>query len=373
MQLNSTELLQVKNAIPSHSLPTNFQIPALHESIPRLGQYINYHTDFSVLGQQLLEAGIISPHDVKDDAITPKQIVEQGLRAWFMERIGQLHYMRFDVRILDAETANAAVKDDQWEGLTFDRAAVALSGDIAEIRVVKDIALHVESKVPGLFLTAFTELTEASYQTVEISHPLRILEMEAAYSLWGDDISSIKDTDARESLIERFGDDGVESDYYMPDQMLEAFGNGFCLLVNRNGKAKKKRRRFPDLELKKLAKDEDQKIAGIASQLLNLRRAQKRVKELGASFNQADQWNARPMYVGCILLFSGDDRETHFMDDEHQHLMETGEGTAMYAIDQLPMTAADLKNYFKKLDAMFDLLAQMDTLIPKISYPFLSD
>ena len=55
MQLNSTELLQVKNAILSHSLPTNFQIPALHESIPRLGQYINYHTDFSVLGQQLLE------------------------------------------------------------------------------------------------------------------------------------------------------------------------------------------------------------------------------------------------------------------------------------------------------------------------------
>lgn len=369
MQINANELLQLKNAIPSLSLPANFQLPALHKSIPRKGQYVKYQTDFFNLGQQLLAAQIINPNSVSDDAITAKQIVEQGLRAWFMQRIGDLNHIRFDVHVLDAENANAAANDGGWDDLTFDGAAVILSGDVAQMRFVKNIALHVESKAPDLFLTAFTELKEASYRTIDIHHPQRILEMEAAYSLWGDDIYSVTDAQAREELLDRYGEEEAVSDYYMPDQMLEAFGNGFCLDVTRKGPAKK-RRRYPDLKLKKLAKDEDPTIAGIASQLLKLRRARKRVTDLNASFNQADQFNARPMYVGCILLFSGDDRETHFMDDESQHLMESGEGTELYAIDQLPATVAGLKTHFQKLDALFDLITQMDALIPKISYAY---
>lgn len=369
MQLNINELLQIKNAIATLSLPTNFQVPTLHDSIPRRGQFIKYETDFSELGRQLLAARIINPDDVSEDAITAKQIVEQGLRAWFMQRIGCLNHMRFDVRVLDAEHANAAAKDGGWEDLAFDGAAVCLTGDIAEMRLVKDIAHHVDSKVPDLFLTAFTELTAASCRTIDIHHPQRILEMEAAYSLWGNDISSVTDAEAREELLERYGEGEEDTNYYMPDQMLEAFGNGFCLDITRKGPVKK-RRRYPDLKLKKLAKHDDQVVAGIASQLLSLRRAHKRVIDLEASFTQAEQFNARPIYVGCILLFSGDDRETHFMDDEHQHLMETGEGTELYAIAQLPATAAELKTHFQKLDVLFDLITQMDRLIPKISYAY---
>lgn len=369
MQLNLNELLHLQNAIPSLSLPTNFQLPKLHKSIPRQGLYVTYQTDWSELGRQLLAARVINPDTISNDAITAKQIVEQGLRAWFMQRIGRLHYMRFDVRVLDAENANAAAKDGGWETLEFERAAVALTGDVAEMRYVRDIAHHVESLVPDLFLTAFTELTEASYRTIDIQHPQRIMEMEAAYSLWGNDILSVTDEEARDELLERYGEEET-TDYYMPDQMLEAFGNGFCMGVTRKGQSTKKRRRFPDQKLKKLAKHEDQTVAGIAAQLLDLRRARKRVEDLEASFTQAEQCNARPMYVGCILLFSGDDRETHFMDDEHQHLMETGEGTELYAIDQLPATATELKTHFQKLDALFDLIAQMDALIPKLSYAY---
>jgi PRTRC genetic system protein F len=368
MQLNANELFYLENAIPSLPLPTYFLVPTLHEAIPRMAEHISYQTDFATLGQELLTAGIINPDAIAEDTTTAKQVVEQGLRAWFMPRIGRLNHMRFDVRVVDAENANAAAKDGGWENLEFDGAAVSISGDIAEMRFVKDIALHVEQRVPELFLTAFTELTAASYKTVDIHHPERILEMEAAYSLWGNDIHSVTDAEAREELIERYGEEETP-DYYMPDQMLEAFGNGYCMDITRKGPMKK-RRRFPELKLKKLAKSEDAIVAGIASQLLNLRRARKRVDDLEASFSQARESNARPMYVGCILLFSGDDRETHFMDDEHQHLMETGDGTELYAIDQLPATAADLKTHFQKLDALFDLIAQMDALIPKLSYPY---
>jgi PRTRC genetic system protein F len=365
MQLNINELFHLKTAIPS--LPTNFQLPGLHESIPRKAEHINYQTDFGSLGEQLLIAGVIDPEAISDDATTAKQIVEQGLRAWFMRRIGKLQHMRFDVRVLDAEHANAAAKDGGWEDLTFDSAAVALTGDVAEMRFVKDIAHHVEAKVPELFLTAFTELSEASYRTIEIHQPIRILEMEASYSLWGNDLWSVTDEEAREELLERYGEEET-TDYYMPDQMLEAYGNGFCFSGARKGKRQKKVRKFPNLRLKKLSRHEDPTVAGIASQLLKLRKARKRVQDLDASFCRAEQCGTRAMYASCILLFSGDDRETHFMDDEHQHLMETGEGTELYALDKLPATAAELKPHFQKLDALFDLIAQMDTLIPKISY-----
>lgn len=365
MQLNLKELLHLKNAIPS--LPTNFQLPALHDSIPRKAQFVNYQTDFGKLGQALLAAGIISPEAISDDATTPKQIVELGLRAWFMHRIGKLQHMRFDVQVLDAEQANAAAKFGGWENQTFDCAAVALTGDVAEMRFVRDIAHHVEAKVPELFLTAFTELAEASCQTVEIHQPIRILEMEAAYSLWGNDLWSVTDEEAREELLDRYGEEEA-TDYYMPDQMLEAYGNGFCFSGTRKDKPIKKNRKFSDLKLKKLSRDDDATVAGIASQLLNLRQARRRVSALSASFNRADDCGARPLYVSCILLFSGDDRETHFMDDEHQHLMENGEGSELHTIDQLPATAAELKTHFQKLDALFDLIAQMDALIPKLSY-----
>lgn len=365
MQLNLNELRHLENAIPSLTLPTNFQLPTLSESIPRKADHVNYQTDFGALGIELLAAGIIDPEAVSQDATTARQVVEQGLRAWFMHRIGRLQHMRFDVNVVDAEHANACARDGHWnDNVSFDGAALAITGDITEMRFVQEIAHEAEAKMPGLFLTAFSEMAEASYRTIDVQHPERILETEAAYSLWGTDIASVTDAEAAEELLERFGEE-ESCDHYMPDAMLEAYGNGFCFDITRSGK---KRRKFPDLKLKKLAKDTDPLVAQIASKLLSLRKARRRVKDLDATLNSADGNGTRPMYVGCILLFSGDDRETHFMDDEHQHLMESGEGTEVYAIEQLPTTAAELKARFQQLDALFDLITQMDSLISTISY-----
>ena len=367
MQININERQHIEAAIPSLQFPTNFQLPSLSEFIPRKAEHIEYQTNFGILGQELLEAGIIKPDTVSLDATTAKQVVEQGLRAWFMQRIGHLQHMRFDVKVVDAEYANAFAKDGEFNNLSFDGAALAITGDVTEIRFVERIARAVESKVPELFLTAFRELIDAGYRTIEFSHPERILETEAAYSLWGNDINSVTDEEARDELVERYGEE-VESNYYMPDQMLEAFGNGFCLNITRVGMPRKKQRSFPDLKLKKLAKDKDPMISGIATRLLNLRKARQRIMDLDAGFKTAVEYEARPLYASCILLFNGNDRETQFMDDEHQHLMENGEGTELYALEQLPATAAMLRTRFQQLDALLNLIAQMDALIPAISY-----
>lgn len=366
MQLNSTELKHIEYAIPSRSLPT-FQLPTLHESIPLSAVYTHYQTNFGALGMQLLAAGVIDPEAIPEDALTPALIVRHGLQAWFANRIGRLEYIRVDAKLFDTENANAAVQADHWEGVSFERPAIALTGSTTDIRYVKDVALHVQSKVPDLFLTAFEELVQAGYRTVELQSPGRILEQEASYSLWGNDIHSVNDEEAAESLLERYGEDG-ECDYYMPDAMLEAFGNGYCFNIARVGKKSKKVRKFPDLLLKKLSTHKDGKVSAIASGLLKLRKAVEQADKLGAQLTRANSYDAQPIYVGCILLFSGDDREIHFMDDEAQQLWENGLGSEMYSIDQLPPTVPEIKSYFQKLDALLDLVAQMDALIPILSY-----
>lgn len=367
MQLNSTELQHIENAIPSRSLPTTFQLPALHESIPRSAVYAHYQTNFGALGMQLLAAGVIDPDTIPEDALTPSLIVEKGLQAWFAKRIGRLQHIRVDAKLFDTENANAAAQSEHWEGVSFTGPALALTGSTTDIRYVKDIALHVQSKVPDLFLTAFTELVEAGYRTVELQNPSRILQQQASYSLWGNDIFSVEDEEAAEALAERHGEDG-ETDYYMPDAMLEAFGNGYCFNIARCGKKAKKVRKFPDLMLKKLSTHEDGTVAAIAAGLLKLRQCVAQADKLGAYLEHAPGYDAQPLYVGCILLFSGDDREIHFMDDEGQELFENGLGSEMYCIEQLPSTAPEIKSYFQKFDALLDLVSQMDALIPILSY-----
>jgi PRTRC genetic system protein F len=370
MQLNNTELRLLEGVIPTQSLPSLFQLPALHASVPRTAHLVQYQTDFSELGRNLLAADVIDPTDISDTAVTPQQVVAEGLRAWFMRRIGGLEYMRFDVRILDAEAANSHIDRPQWEGKEFTGPSVAIVGGEAQLRYVEDVARFTEKLVPGLFLVAYSELISASYKTVEIQHPERILANETAYSLWGNDIDSISDEEARQELMDRFGEeDETVLDHYMPDAVLEAYGNGFCFFMatkSRPAPGKKKRPRFSNRRLRKLGGHYNAKIAGIAKKLLALRKAVARVKALKADI--AHLHGLRCYWVACILLFNNDDRCSQYMDQEGQYLWENGEGTDLHSVEQLPATVGELATYFQQLDALFDLVSKMDALIPSLSY-----
>lgn len=370
MQLNNTELRLLEGVIPAQSLPSLFQLPALHASVPRTAHLVQYQTDFSELGRNLLAAEVINPADVSDAAVTPQQVVAEGLRAWFMRRIGGLEHMRFDVRILDAEAANSHIDHPQWEGDQFTGPSVAIVGAEAQLRYVEDVARFTEKLVPGLFLTAYSELISASYRTVEIQHPERILANETAYSLWGNDIDSVTDEEARQELMDRFCEqDESTLDYYMPDTVLEAYGNGFCFFMSTKDRpepSKKKRPRFSNRRLRKLGRHYNAEIAGIAKKLLALRKAAARVKALNADI--ASLQGLRCYWVACILLFNNDDRCLQYMDQEGQYLWENGEGTDLHSIVQLPTKACELATYFQQLDALLDLVSKMDALIPALSY-----
>jgi PRTRC genetic system protein F len=370
MQLNYEEIRQIEGVVPALTLPSLFQIPGIHESVPCRSTLVKFETDFVGLARNLLDAEVINPDDLSDNVTCPRDIVDEGLRAWFMRRIGGIQHIRFDVQIVDATEANNLVENpnggNNWTGGEFTGPAFAVMGAQTELRYVEDIARLVEKQVPGLFLTAFAELMSAGYKTVEFSHPGRVLENEAQYSLWDEDIYSVEDESAREALQERYGEDC--SDYYMPDQMLEAYGNGFCMDIARRGRPKPQRPRFSMCKLKKLSHHENKHVASIASGLIDLRQAVARVDELGATFKSVSSQGLDTLYVGTVIFFNNDDRCSHFADQGAQFLWENGEGSGLHAIEQLPASAAELKTYFQNLDALFRLLAQMDALIPAISY-----
>lgn len=370
MQLNNTEMGLLEGAVPTQSLPTLFQLPVLHESVPRTALMVHYKSDFSQLGRNLLDAEIINPDDISDEAGTPQQVVAEGLRAWFMRRIGGLHHMRFDVQVLDAESANEEVEHPDWNGRIFTGPTLAIRGAETELRFVEDIARSIEKLVPGLFLTAYTELVAASYRTVEVQHPERILENETSYSLWSNDIHSVTDEEARQELEERFGhEDEADIDRYMPGAILEAYGNGFCFSMTMNDRpkpSKKRRPRFSNRKLRNLARRSNKHVAAIAKGLLGLRRAALRVENLDARLPSTD--GLRCYWVASILLFNDDDRCSQYMDQEGQYLWENGDGTDLHSIEQLPETASELAIYFDNLDALFDLVSHMDALIPSLSY-----
>jgi len=370
MQLNNTELRLLEGVVPTQSLPSLFQLPALHASVPRTAHLVQYQTDFSELGRNLLAAEVIDPADISDKAVTPQQVVAEGLHAWFMRRIGGLEHMRFDVRVLDAETANSHIDHPQWQGDQFTGPSVAIVGAEAQLRYVEDVARFTEKLVPGLFLTAYTELIAASYRTVEIQHPERILANETSYSLWGNDIDSVSDEEARQELMDRFGEEDESTlDHYMPEAVLEAYGNGFCFSMVSNTRpelSKKKRPRFSNRKLRKLGRHHNAKVAAIAKKLLALRKSALRAKALEGDI--ASLQGLRCYWVACILLFNDDDRCSQYMDQEGQYLWENGEGTDLHSIVQLPTTAGELATYFQQLDALLDLVSKMDALIPSLSY-----
>lgn len=368
MKINSNELRAIENAIPSLPIQNTFQIPSLHDSIPRISTYAKAPTNFGALGMQLLEAGIIDPATVDGNVTHPTEIIFQGLENWFLKRISHLEHIQFDVEFMDAENANTKLKYENWDNLELTGPGIALTGRFCDVRLVKDVALHVEQLVPSFFLTTFNELVAASYRSIDLHHPNLSLERSASYHLWSNDIHSVTDKEAEEELRERFGDE-VDVTRYMPDAILEVLGNGFCFDITRNG-PQPKRRQYSDLRVKKLAKHSDPIVAGIASQLLALRKAARNFEPHRDLFHHPHEFCTQSFYAGCILMFQGDEREARFMDEDFQELMNYGEGTDVYGVMQLADTVGEIRTQFKKIEAFLNLVTQMDKLISKISYSY---
>lgn len=362
MQLNPLEMRLLQGASPTQQMPAMaFQLPSIGAAVPHYAEIVNREIDYSTITKSLLEAEVIDPEMISTDASTPKCILEQGLKAWFKERTERIKFINFDVHIFDAVSASEiqhAYSDDEphvYEGWVF-----ALSGHAtSELRCAERIAVELETKCPGLFYTAFSAMERAGWKSIGLRTPLEIIESTASWMLWEGDLSEIPtDADAMEYLVDRYGD---EAERYLPSTLMKVWGEGFCL-------PRKGQKAFPNRKINKLCKSDDHQVSAIAQQLVKLREAAQYVSECGAEMPGLENVQGDQLFTGCAIAFNTDDRYTEWIDAHVNGMYESGEYTEFLQIGELPSAPDELDSYFLKLDAMFRLIAEIDALIPLLTY-----
>jgi PRTRC genetic system protein F len=365
MQLNLNEIRLLQGAVPTQSVSAPFRLPTLHNKVPLKATLFEGNTSYSSFGRALVEAGVINPETLPETVATPKDVVEQGLGQWFRQRIDQLQHMQFDVHVLDAESANAHICEDAWhDPKKFDAFVFSVKGRHCDRRYAKPIAVSIEKKAPGLFLAAFEDLIHASWRTLSIHSPQQVLEQTACFRFWDCDWSEIPtDKEALPDLIDRYGSE-EEAKHYLPSVVQKAYGEGYCF-----SPFGQKRRKKPlsTRKRRKLMRSPDKKIARLATQYDAFLQARQRVEMLDARLPDTSAIGLHDIWATCQILFDNDELCLEFVDEHGQMIWESNESTDFLAIEQMPTAAADLKSYFQKLDAVFQMIIQMDALIPLIS------
>jgi PRTRC genetic system protein F len=357
MQLNPIEMRVLQGAATIPQLPFRaFQLPTISPAVPSFVEVVDRQVDFTPFTQALLDAGVIQPEMIGPSASTPKCILEQGLRAWFKERTDRLKHLKFDARVSDPVAAAALHQCYDEEIPEYKNWVFALTGyETTEVRVAEPIALELEAKCPGLFYSAFSEMEQGGWRTVDILTPMQVIDQTAAFMLWDGDLSEMpSDEDAMEYLVDRYGED---ADKYLPSILMKVWGQGYCF-------PRKGQRSLGARKLKKLCKSPDHQVATIASQLLKLREAKRYADECGARFCGV---NMHPLFTGCSIGFNRDDRYTEYIDTYVNGIYESGEYSECITIEEFPSNPDDLDSYFIKLDALFQLMAEVDALIPLLS------
>lgn len=360
MQLNSTEMRVLQGAANTAQMPVlAFQLPTINAAVPHHTEIVNREVDFVTITTALLDAEVIKPEMIGTDASTRKCVLEQGLRAWFKERTDPIKYLKFHVHILDAVAAHDIHSGYHDEPHEYGNWVFALEGvETSEVRYAEPLALALEKKCPGLYYTAFCALEQGGWKTVDILTPAMIIEQTASYMLWDGDWSEMPtDEEAMEYLVDRYGD---QAERYLPSVLMKVWGEGFCF-------GRKGQKPFSATKLRKLSKSKDLQIASIANQVLKLNEAQRYAAGIGAEMPGLDTVEGHPLFTACCVGFNRDDRYTEFIDAYINGMYEAGEYTEFLSVGELPSDPDEIGSYFKKLDALFRLMAEVDALIPLIS------
>jgi PRTRC genetic system protein F len=340
MKITNTEMRLLDSATFPPMPATAFQLPSLNCNIPVEAEMVTAVSDYSALATALLDAGVIDPADIPDAVGNAAQIVNHGLAAWFKPRISGLKYMRFDVNLYDAEAFEGSHESPFF--------------------YVENTAKKIEALAPGLFLTAFSTLTHASWRTIDVRCPEAILN-NVTYHLWECDLSEVTtDEAAMEAVIERFGETEA-SDEYLPSKVIPGFGDGYCFTKFSDTKHLSK------AALKKLAKSEDSLVAEIAAKTLELNANIEKIKKLETGLPGVADLQAHSISVGCTMLFREDPVVLQYVDDEVNDAYNAGDATEMIGIESIPMTAAELKTFFSKLDLCLAVVRQINALIPLLA------
>lgn len=339
-----------------------FQLPSFHPDVPLYPIISSNKHDTTELTRMLIDAGVINLRHIPNDVDRPEEILLHGLSRWFKDRTAKLKFVKFSMRLLDSASSMECLLGLEHYDRTFNgNNVLTMNGESDSIYFVEKTALSLDRVCKGLFRTAFDAIEQASWRTVPIRTPYEIAT-HFSYMHWETDLTEIPtDAEARETLAERMGETG-EAEEYLPSACLPNFGKGLCFdLNNRKPKLLSMRR------LKKVAiETRNRKAKAIALQTIELLKAIKTAKKAKAELPDLCGISASMTTHGCTLLYKQNSILLEALDDLVNMDWNSGEGTDLLGLQELPNTAPELKDYFSKLDIAFNVLRHMDKLISMV-------
>lgn len=347
------------------------QLPKLSVAIPLKAVLVESAIDDQTYVRDLLEIGVIDPSVISTDAGTPRDILKQGLTAWFKSRTKGLRQVNFHLGIDSAESARAFIECSEGgsNGEIIERSCLVVrQHQDQNCLSMRHSAQLLEKSAPGLFRTALKLIERSSYLTVAVRTPEELWE-HFCYSWYGTDSSEVNDPDDVEHIVtelkERLGEDASIAEY-MPELKRKLFGFEFW---GNDPHRPKQRVEMSIKELDAISQSvTDPYAKDVAAETALLKQLLQQASEVDAKLPQLDDFGGlHPIYTGVCLQYADDHEVWGVLDDLGEMMMNSGDNCEYHGIQEIPQGREELTVFFEKLDLAFRLLSQMDKVIDLIS------
>lgn len=349
------------------------QLPKLSADIPLKVVMVQSAIDDHSYVRTLLDIGVIDPARIGAGAGTPREILKQGLAAWFEDRKRGINQVYFNMGIISPSNANAFLAANDWRerNLPVSRPCLVIRQYGQEnMRTMEAEAEALEAAAPGLFRVVFKLVEAASYRTVYVRTPDELWD-DYCYSWYGTDSTETftkKHIEAlKHELQERLGDE-ASIDEYLPDEIRPVFG--FHMWGNDPRVKKKPRDKMTTDELESVSKSSSNPLVQqVAAEAALLQRLLDEAIAIDAKLPQLTEYSSpRCIYSGCCLQYSDHPDVWESLDRLGEELMNGDDNGDYHGLVEIPESPEDLAKFFEKLDLGFRLLRQMDKVIELISH-----
>lgn len=388
MRTNIQELEAVAASTENYVPPSpatalqSFVLPKLHVDVPIrscMEAKSPQSSEYSELARHLVDARVINPKQVPDDAESSKEVLQYGIQAWFDHQIGDLKILEVSVALLNPESMQSTIEccsgdpfgcsddddaDDDDENEKELRFGLQWDGDTGfNGYTLSEQAQAIERSQPGLFKAVMKLIIEAAGITVPVRTSDHFLgEFEWMWEAFNAESRIPSDHAAMESLMARFEDEATAKEY-LPSVILPLLGGDLCLPSLSSDK-----KPLSTAALRRIALGSQNRLcATLAQQALKLRSAIDAANKVGARLPTLEGLNVHTIEPGCTLLYQFDNRLYGLLDDSYQAEMSAGNADPMFGLEAIPNTSQELKEYFKKMEYAIAVLRELDNTLALVA------
>lgn len=335
-----------------------FNLPTIHKSVPTIATMALQNGEIADYVKTLIAIGVIDLRRISKSARTASDILSQGMSRWFTQRTSTLKYVKFDIAVTEAQNIHDrfGLNSGSTEGGLY----LMFSCEDEEFYKFKPASIRLEAACPGLTGATIAAIERASYSTIHVRTGSELFDTFAHWNWDGDTEAS--EEEAREMLIDRFGEESKDIEDHLPSKAKKIFGMD---IFNHKQKhiAEQKLTQLATAPRNSLAK----RVAAEVIKLQSLTELCEKQKIRFPRMHDAEDEESETVFHGCCLLYEEHAHIVETYDTQINDLYNCGTGTHTVGFAALPMKGLDLLKFFNRVDTSLNLLTQLDKVIGLIA------